>query len=92
MIEFWEIWGIVAGVITTSGYIPQIIQGYKTKSLKDLSYLLNTLMGFGMLMWLVYGISLKSIALIISNTLGVSLNLALIFMKYYYAKKQISKN
>ena len=49
-------------------------------------------MGFGMLMWLVYGISLKSIALIISNTLGVSLNLALIFMKYYYAKKQISKN
>ena len=91
MFGFWEIWGIAAGLITTSGYIPQIIQGYKTKSLKDLSYLLNALMGLGMLMWFIYGLSISSVPIIVANIIGVTLNATLIFMKFYYAKKSSHK-
>jgi len=40
MIAFWEIWGIFAGLITTSGYIPQIIKTLKTKTIEGLSFLL----------------------------------------------------
>ncbi len=85
----WELFGIIAGIITVSGYVPQIIKGYKTKHLTDLSYFLNILMGVGMVMWLVYGIHLKSIAIIFANILGVSLNLTLILMKYFYSRKNI---
>lgn len=82
---FWEAWGIVAGIITASGYIPQIIKGYKTKRLDDLSYLLNSMMGIGMTMWIAYGISIGSFSVIATNVLGVTLNFVLVGMKYRYS-------
>lgn len=82
----WEIWGITAGLITSSGFIPQIIKGYRSKSLEDLSYLLNTFLAAGMGMWLVYGIVIRSVSVIVANIIGVVLNLVLIGMKYYYEK------
>ncbi|MFH1181558.1 MAG: SemiSWEET family transporter [Candidatus Woesearchaeota archaeon] len=87
MTAFWEVWGVVAGLVTSSGYIPQIIKGYRTKKLEDLSYLLNALMGLGMLMWLVYGIAIRSLAVTAANILGVSLNITLLAMKYHYSRK-----
>ena len=84
---FWELWGIAAGLVVGSGYIPQIIKGYKTKRLDDLSYYLNILMGFGMLMWIIYGLAISSLAVIATNMLGVFLNSVLLVMKYYYSRK-----
>jgi len=88
-IIFWEIFGILAGLITVSGFVPQIIKGYKTKKMEDLSYFLNILIGIGMFMWIVYGIVISSIALTITNVIGVSCNITLILMKYRYSKKNI---
>jgi len=88
MVIAWELWGIIAGIITASGYIPQIIKGHKTKKLEDLSYLLNTLMGFGMVMWIIYGFAINSLSVIATNILGVTLNLVLILMKYFYSKQK----
>ena len=82
----WQLFGIIAGVFTSFGFVPQIIQGYKTKHLKDLSYLMNGLIGFGMGMWLVYGINRGDAAIIVANTTGVIFNIALLAMKYYYGK------
>jgi MtN3 and saliva related transmembrane protein len=90
MTMMWEIWGILAGLITASGYVPQIIKGYKTKRLEDLSYLLNILMGFGLTMWLVYGIAVESIAIILTNLIGIALNLTLILMKYHYSRNKFN--
>jgi len=80
-------WGIVAGLITASGFIPQIMKGYRTKRLEDLSYLLNTLIGLGMVMWIVYGIVISNIAVIATNILGAVLNLALILNCSYSWKR-----
>ena len=83
----WELWGVVAGLITVSRYIPQIIKGNKSKSLDDLSYFLNILMGSGMEMWMIYGIAIKSFAVVSANILGTILNVTLILMKYTYSRK-----
>ena len=83
----WELWGFIAGALTLSGFIPQIIKGFQTKSLKDLSYGLNIFMGVGMFMWLIYGIQIQSISVIVSNAIAVGLNILLISMKYIYSKK-----
>ncbi len=82
----WELFGLAAGAITVFGFVPQIIQGYRTKHLKDLSYLMNGLLGIGMGMWLIYGINKKDIAIIAANIVGVLFNVTLILMKYYYSK------
>ena len=83
----WEIFGIIAGIFTVSGFIPQIVKGYRIKKLDDLSYFLSVLICIGMSMWLVYGFHIQSIAVILSNIAGVSLNLILFIMKYKYSKR-----
>jgi len=83
----WELFGLFAAAITTSGFLPQIVRGYKMKSLHDLSYWLNILLGFGMLMWLVYGLGIGSLAVVVANIVGVVLNVTLILMKYHYSKR-----
>jgi len=83
----WEIFGLIAGAITICGFIPQIVKGYKTKKLGDLSYLLNIFISIGMFMWLIYGVHINSPAIIISNAIGLILNIFLILMKYYYSRK-----
>ena len=83
----WEIFGLVAGVFTLSGFLPQIIKGYKSKSLDDLSYFLNILLGAGMVLWMIYGVAVESFSIILVNVIGVMLNVTLISMKYKYSKK-----
>ncbi|MBI2140894.1 SemiSWEET transporter [Candidatus Woesearchaeota archaeon] len=82
----WEIVGFAAGILTTFGFVPQIIKGYKTKHLGDLSYLMNASLTLGMSLWLSYGISKKDIVIIAANIAGIALNITLILMKYHYGK------
>ena len=58
--------GTVASVMVTVGWIPQIIRGYKTKSLSDVSYYLMILISSGSVLWIFYGIEIndKIIAII----------------------------
>ena len=84
----WELFGMVAGMITVSGFLPQISKGYRTKKLDDLSYSLNILVGTGMFMWIIYGININSIPVIATNIIGVICNIILIAMKYRYSELQ----
>jgi len=49
--------GIVAGILILSGWVPQIVRGYKTKRLNDVSAYLMILIFAGAALWLVYGIA-----------------------------------
>ena len=84
----WEIFGLAAGAITVSGFVPQIVKGYRTKHLKDLSYMMNGLLAFGMGMWLVYGLVKKDTAIIAANIAGITFNVMLILMKFHYGRKR----
>lgn len=81
-----EIIGLVAATLTSSAFLPQIIKGYKTKHLKDLSYGLTVLMFIGTGLWLIYGIAKKDIIIIAANITSMAFTLTLILMKYYYGK------
>lgn len=80
-----SILGIIAGAIVLSGFIPQIYKGYRTKKLDDLSYFMIIFLSIGMFLWVVYGIIRKDIAIILTNIIGVTLNLILLFMKFHYS-------
>ena len=90
----WQIFGLVAGAVTMAGFVPQIAKGYKTKHLKDLSYMMNVLLLTGMAMWLFYGLNKKDNAILFTNVTGIILNLTLIAMKYHYSKtsEKLEKN
>ncbi|MFB5629909.1 MAG: SemiSWEET family sugar transporter, partial [Nitrosarchaeum sp.] len=48
--------GVVAGILILSGWVEQIIKGYRTKSLKDVSKYLMILISGGAILWLIYGV------------------------------------
>ena len=79
-----ELFGLIAGAITSMGFIPQLIKGYKTKKLEDISYFMPIVLAIGMTMWFVYGFLLEAIAVMIANLLGVICCLILITMKKKY--------
>ena len=83
----YAIIGLIAGTLTTAGYIPQIIKGYRTKSMRDVSSLLLVLLGVGMSLWLAYGLLLGSLPLMVSNFVAVMLVIVLLGMKRKYSIK-----
>ena len=79
------IWlGLVAGAVTSVGFIPQLVKGYRTKKLEDVSYLMPMVLVFGMILWLMYGIFQLDYAIIAANMFGVGCNVLLVVMKKYY--------
>ena len=84
---FWTIFGLIAGFMCITSFIPQILKGYRTRKLDDLSYLLLSFMGSGMFLWILYGIHIGSIPVIITNVMGVCCNILLLVMKFIYSKR-----
>ncbi len=79
--------GLVAGAITSVGFIPQLIRGYKTKELKDVSYFMPAILAVGMTLWLLYGVLKEALPIIIANALGVGCCLVLLAMKKMYSPR-----
>jgi uncharacterized protein with PQ loop repeat len=76
-----EILGLIAGSVTSIGFIPQLIKGYMTKKLEDVSYFMPIVLTIGMLIWFIYGFLLNAIAIMAANIFGASCCITLIIMK-----------
>ena len=83
--------GVLAGVLILSGWVEQIIKGYKTKSMNDISNYLMILISAGALLWLLYGIIVEDIFIIGTNIAAVILMMAVLVMKQRYGKLKIPK-
>ena len=79
-----DILGIVAGILTTSGFVPQIIKTYKTKKVRDLSLLMFILLLTGLLLWLIYGIIEKNIPILFTNITAITYVVIILSMKIKY--------
>jgi MtN3 and saliva related transmembrane protein len=78
--------GFTAGAVTSIGFIPQLIRGYRTKKLQDISYWMPLVLASGMFLWLFYGLIRNDIAIIVANSFGVFCNILLIGMKKWYSQ------
>ena len=84
MIDTFEIIGLIAATLTTAAFVPQVIKAWKTKATKNLSLPMYLIFFTGVLLWLVYGIHLNSLAMIVSNIITAILALILIILKLKY--------
>lgn len=80
----WTYLAFFAGALTSTGYLPQIIKGIRTKKLEDVSLLMPAVLGIGMLLWLVYGLAREDPAIVAANVVGSSLTAILVLMKVRY--------
>ena len=81
--------GILAGVLILSGWVPQIIKGYQTKKLSDVSsylMILLILIFAGAVLWLVYGLALDDVYIIGVNIAAMFLTMIVLSMKLKYER------
>lgn len=86
MSEFLSI-GLIAGFFTTLGYAPQIVKGYLTGRMDDVSILMPLLLTIGLSLWLIYGLVMDDFPIIFWNAIAVVFNFLIIVMKLHYGKK-----
>jgi MtN3 and saliva related transmembrane protein len=84
MIDKFEIIGLIAAFLTTSAFVPQVYKAWKSKSTESLSLSMYVVFFIGIMLWLVYGFYLNSLAMILSNIVTGFLALILIFLKLKY--------
>ena len=78
--------GIVAGILILSGWVPQIVKGYRTKKLSDVSSYLMILIFAGAVLWLVYGLALDDVYIIGVNIAAMFLTMIVLSMKLKYER------
>ena len=78
---------IIAGAILLSGWIPQIIKGYRTKMLNDVSRYLMILVASGSVLWILYGYEKNDPYIIGVNIAAIALTMTVLSMKFIYEKQ-----
>ncbi|MCL5105893.1 MAG: SemiSWEET family transporter [Candidatus Marsarchaeota archaeon] len=92
MQDITSIIGFAAGLILIVAYVPQAIKTIKTKSTNDISLLFAIFIFVGDVLWIIYGLILKSAPLIITNlALGI-LILPVLLIKIKNNLKKLSTN
>jgi len=77
----------VAGVLILAGWVPQIIKGYRTKKLDDVSKYLMILLASGAFLWILYGIEKDDPFIIGVNVAAIVLTMIVLAMKFKYSKR-----
>ena len=86
LMENIEIVGMLAAVLTTSAFVPQVYKAYRNKSAKDVSLTMYLIFLVGLLLWLYYGWHIESMAIIMANSVTVILVVFILVLKIIYEK------
>ena len=83
----WEITGIIAAILTTGSFVPQICKGIKTRRMDDVSMLTYAVSIIGMALWLSYGVHLGDSIIIAANAVGITFASTILLLKQVYKSK-----
>ncbi|MEH2144567.1 SemiSWEET transporter [Nostoc sp.] len=82
--DFLTILGLAAATLTTTAFLPQMFQVWRTKSAKDVSLIMLITFILGVFLWLIYGISLQALPIIVANSVTLFFNLIILWLKIKY--------
>ncbi|NNK88003.1 MAG: SemiSWEET transporter [Flavobacteriaceae bacterium] len=84
-----EVIGLIAAVLTTAAFLPQVYHTRKSKDVSGLSFPMLLMFFVGVTLWLIYGFYKDSPALIFANSITiVSVCLLIIFKVRYHNRKR----
>jgi MtN3 and saliva related transmembrane protein len=76
--------GFVAGALTTAAFLPQVIKTWRSKSSKDISLPMVSLMASGVFLWFLYGLLTGSLPIIVANIVSFILVLCVLVLALRY--------
>jgi len=86
MLSRWmtELIGLLAGFCTTLSLVPQLHRMWRAKSAHDLSLAMFFVFGLGVVLWLLYGIGIRSLAVITTNSVSLVLVVTIFSLAMHY--------
>ncbi len=84
----FEIIGIIAAVLTTFGFVPQVFKSFRTKNVEGISLTMYLAMFIGLIFWLIYGFLIDSFAIKLANIVSGILVFTLIVLRIIYKNKE----
>ncbi len=73
--------GSAAGFLTTLAFLPQVVKSFRTRSVRDLSWGMLLIFSAGVVLWIFYGLSVRSAPVVVANAVTLALNLSLVALK-----------
>jgi len=93
MLSRWmtELIGLLAGFCTTLSLVPQLRRIWRAKSAHDLSLAMFFVFGIGVVLWLLYGIGIRSLAVITTNCVSLVLVVVIYSLAVHYEREAVKK-
>ena len=79
-----ELLGFVAAALGAILFLPQVIKIWRFRSVKDISTGMYIIYGMSVILWLIYGIIIKSAPLIVAEVLTLVLVSTILVMKHLW--------
>jgi MtN3 and saliva related transmembrane protein len=83
-----QIVGFIAGFLTVVSFLPQVIQAWKTKRVKDVSFWMIAILMTAAATWIAYGIMEKDMPVIVTNVASFILQSAIMTAKIKFKNEQ----
>jgi MtN3 and saliva related transmembrane protein len=81
-----QVIGIAAGVLTSTSLVPQVVKTIKEKKAEDVSLLMLVVLGSGIALWIVYGVKKNDIPIIATNAFSLLVNITMVILGVKYKK------
>lgn len=79
-----DLLGACAALITSTCWLPQMVKIFRERGAQGVSLPTNLALAVGVLLWLIYGVSIGSWPMIAANTVTLAFVSAIIGMKLRY--------
>lgn len=73
--------GLLAAVLTTVAFVPQVVKTWRTRSTTDISLGMFSILVAGVAAWLIYGLLIGDIPLVLANAVTLLLAGTILFFK-----------
>ena len=80
----WYVVGAVAALLTTFGFVPQILKMRHTRSVRDVSLLTLVQFSIGVTIWSAYGFHLKDVVIVTANIVSLMILCIALFLYFQY--------
>jgi MtN3 and saliva related transmembrane protein len=79
--------GLLAGLLTTGCWLPQLLRSWRTRSTTDISWTYLTVLAAGVCLWILYGAVTTDVAVITTNVATAAALLTLASFKARFERQ-----
>ncbi len=73
--------GLAAGTLTTAAFVPQVVKTWRTRSTRDISLGMFSILCTGVALWLLYGLLTGDLPVILANIVTLLLAGTVLILK-----------